>query len=402
MVRVQDSVPGVMLATATDPDTERAKDIFVARFGSFIIATDEEPAGPYGDTVAEIVRQLRADLRVLSVTEPEVEEYWCSSGDLYPSPTHEHGILTGHDAMHWLRFNDLVAFTVEVPEKNRRRLSQDDVVPTGYEVYWDGVFVLVMWKAPRDEMLGMSGGLVVEEILSEALDRAGLTLYVQGCTPDCDHRFVHTMIRLLPGPKGQDDVEYVASGNSVEVNALMPDVEEEDFGETLSLDLRISAGAFAKVKNVGRRILDVEEIARRNLDRLLDVNLYRAEIPVLGWKQRVRRRWEMRSWRRESNRFIAQLWLALSIIELLRRRWMSDRQRFEDDVAERGLNVLYARDHADDASQIESLGLDLMRSAVEDAAERLDRRALVTVTGVAAIAGGLAGAVFGALAGGIF
>jgi hypothetical protein len=99
---------------------------------------------------------------------------------------------------------------------------------------------------------------------------------------------------------------------------------------------------------------------------------------------------------------IAQLWIALSVIERLRRTWSADRFDFDRDAREHGLDKLYVQDHADDAARIESLDLGLMRAAVEEGAERLDQRALVRITGVAAIAGALAGAVFGALAGHVF
>ena len=394
--------PSITLATPKDAAPNRARDTAVARFGSFIMASDAEPTHPYDDMIKNAVRQIREDSRVLSVTEPHVEEYWCSTGDLYPSPTDEHGILTGHDAMHWIRFSDYMSFTVEVPEKNQPRLSEDDTIPTHYEVLWDGMIVLVTWRAPRGTLLGMSGGQIVEDILTEALERAGFTLYVQACEPECDHRFVHTAIRLLPGAEEQGDIEYVKSTRYAEINALLPPMGEEDYAEALYLDLRTSAAAFTELKNVGRRILDVEHIARINLDRLLSLSCTRAELPLLGRKERLERRWNLRGWRRDSNRLIAQVWRALANIELLRRGWAGERFDFEGDVTERGLSDLYVRDHADDASRIESLDLDLMRAAVESAAERLDKRALVTVTGVAAIAGALAGAIFGALAGGLF
>jgi hypothetical protein len=309
--------------------------------------------------------------------------------------------MTGHDALYWLRFSGLVAFSVEVPAKNQPRMSERDTVPTHYEVYWDGMLVLVTWRSPRHESLGISGGQIVEEILRKALEQAGFTLYVQGCKPDCSYTFAHTEIRLIPGREDQDDIEYAESGFYAEVNALMPSMEEEEYGEALFSDLRVPIWSFAELKNVGTRILDAEEVARANLDHLLSLSCDRAELALLGRKERLERRWDLRRWRRDSNRSIAQVWRALAIIELLRRQWTAKRFDFEKLVAERGLGKLFVRDHADEPSRIESLELDLMRAAVESASERLDKRALVTVTGVAAIAGGVAGAVFGALASGL-
>lgn len=144
----------------------------------------------------------------------------------------------------------------------------------------------------------------------------------------------------------------------------------------------------------GRHVLDIETNARKELDELLSQNVARASIFQLAWKEQVAQRWHRRHWRRESRRLIAELWLSLSVIERLRRRWNANRFDFDDEVKERGLDRLFLLDHADDAARIESLNLDLMRSTVEDGAERIDQHALVAVTGVAAVTG----AVFGALA----
>jgi hypothetical protein len=58
---------------------------------------------------------------------------------------------------------------------------------------------------------------------------------------------------------------------------------------------------------------------------------------------------------------------------------------------------LFLRDYSDDVARVASLDLELIRSGVEQAAQRLDSRAIVSGTVAAAIAGAAAGAVVGAI-----
>jgi hypothetical protein len=74
----------------------------------------------------------------------------------------------------------------------------------------------------------------------------------------------------------------------------------------------------------------------------------------------------------------------------------------EDGTKERGISKLFERDHADDVARVVGLDLGMTRSAMEEVAQRLDSRALVAVTGTATIAGGAAGAIFGAIAAHVF
>jgi hypothetical protein len=50
---------------------------------------------------------------------------------------------------------------------------------------WDGVFVMASWQMASGEAIGMSGGQIVRDILSEALDKVDCELYVQECSPGC-------------------------------------------------------------------------------------------------------------------------------------------------------------------------------------------------------------------------
>jgi hypothetical protein len=356
----------------------------------------EEPADGIVERVADA---LKADSRVVQVDAPPQEDSWCTSEVLYPSPipTEEGvGVDTWNYHLHSFRFGAPMRFTVAVPPKNQPRMTEGDELPTSYEVWWDGVVILTSWRLPASEPIGLSGGHVIEEILSDALEREGFGLYVQGCSANCTAGYAHTTLRLLPSEGKHDEVQYVESMFVNEVTALVPGPLAA-MPETLYLDLRIPAGQFTVVKNLGRRILDLEATARRSLDGLLSLGTDRTELPLLSRRDRARQRWRLRHWRAQSRRRVAELWRALSLIERLRRQWAGERFEFDDTTSSRGLRRLFARDHAGEVARIESLDLGLMRAAVEEAASQMDRRALVRVTGAGAIAGGVAGTIFGLL-----
>jgi hypothetical protein len=240
----------------------------VARFGSFLMAAPGPIEAPAVDAIKKVLTEISADSRVVSVKAPKFEEAWCSSGLLYPSPPYEERISTWHHHLHWLRFSHPMSFCVEVPEKNQRRWVEKDTLPTSYEVWWDGVVVLTSWRIAAGKPLGLSGGHVVEDILGEALARAGFELYAQSCSPGCSYGYAHTSLRLLSAPIGQEEIDYIDGKYAGEVIARVPGRQSDMVGDVYR-DLQVSAHEFTKVKNVGRHILDIEGNARSYLDRLL-------------------------------------------------------------------------------------------------------------------------------------
>jgi hypothetical protein len=368
------------------PPTER-----VARFGSFVMTVPHPIDTRLTSAIKGAVKEIRADSRVVSISVPDLEEDWCASGILYPSPMREKRIDTWNHHLHWIRFNSPVRFEVEVPAKNQRSLTEGDSLPTRYLVLWDGMVIVTSWLVPAGQPIGLSGGHVVQGILEEALDRAGYELYVQECSPSCDHGYAHTTLRITNVPSGGERAEYVKGRAWSEVKASVP--VGRDQMTYVFYDMRAAAISFTKVKNIGRHILDIEANVRKDLDGLLSQSVTLASLFRLGLKERTKRRWKLRRWRRESRRLIAELWLSLAVIERLHRRWNGERFDFDSEVRDRGLHLLFLLDHADDAARIESLDLGLIRSTVEEGAERIDQRALITVTGIAAVTGAICGAL---------
>jgi hypothetical protein len=153
------------------------------------------------------------------------------------------------------------------------------------------------------------------------------------------------------------------------------------------------------MKNAGRRLLDIEDAARVDLDVLLSLWHRRTKLNVQPFKS-LRQRWGFTGWRRRSRRLIARLWIEISDMEMLVRQWAERRYYLERGVEEGNKVVLLQRDYANDVRAIESLNLSLIQSAVEQASQRLDNRATAVATAYGALAGGIAGVIAALLSGG--
>jgi len=384
------------------PHEEEAGDgadqtVLHCRFGSFVLTSDTPFARPYKKTLDDVIASLDQDPRVVDSEPPNpFEEDWCQSGTIYPSPSSGFELVSGADRLYSLRFNRPLRISVEVPEKNQRRIVEGDALPTRYEALWHGELALVTWRANGMGRAPMSGGHVVADVLSDALKGLGLRLYVQGCHPGCSYQFAHTTLRVRPDPSNQS-VRYRPEHWYSHVAANVGPAPDDVLAQYLFTDIRTTAEDFTEMKNLGRRILESETDGRDSLDSLMKINYQRAEIPTLGPIDRQIARWHLRGWRKKSRRLIARVWLTLSNLEALQRRWQNTLFQFEEQLDERGLRPLFELDYADEVAGVKSLDPGLLRSGVQEAAKQLDSRVLVTVTAIAGVAGGLAGALVGAI-----
>ena len=379
---------------------DESQTSLVGRFGSFILTSEEPFDPPHAETLEAISDSLEKDSRVTDVAQPEhIEDAWCIRRRIFPAPAEDEGLVSGLDALQALHFSDSLTLSVTVPKKNQPLRSDDDDVPTEYTVVWNGMFALVTWRTSESKHLPLSGGHIVVSILRDALKQLGLRLYVQGCNPGCTHEFAHTDIRFVPDDTDPDDIEYMPSANWGEVRATTPIMPDKALAEYAFLDIVGTAREFTILKNLGRRILEAEQDGRARLSALMKINYARARLPTLSPVERLKAHWAAKGWLRRSRFLIAHIWLTLSNLELLRREWTAVRFGFEEGANERGKRLLFERDYADEVDRVESLDLELMRSGVQEMAERLDSRALLRVTAVAAVAGAIAGGVVGGVIG---
>jgi hypothetical protein len=375
--------------------TEGIRTDLVGRFGSFLLASSEPFEPPFAKTVEAITSSLEADSRVVSVRPPEdTQEGWCIARQIFPSPGDEEGLVSGRDVLQTLQFGDFFLLSIKL-----HVWPEDEGVPAQYTVAWDGFLAVVTWRLRSEESTSQFEGHVVKEILGEALERLGLRLYLQGCNPDCTHKFAHTNVRFIPKPDNSEGFEYVEGEHWGEAEVRTPLMEDDELTSYFFMDLLLPMRSFAVLKNVGRRILEAETDGRVKLSELMQVNYRRARLQTLPFHKRTKARWASRGWLRRSHFLIARMWLTLANIEQLRREWGTLRFSFESTSNERGKRRLFERDYADEVDRVQSLDLELMRAAVQEMAERLDSRALLRVTAIAAVLGAIAGGLIAGFAG---
>ncbi|MGD9712759.1 MAG: hypothetical protein AB7V46_11900 [Thermomicrobiales bacterium] len=382
--------------TQQESDSDALDTELVAKFGSFFLTSAKPFEQPYLQILEAVTESLEQDPRVQSVQiSEELDEWWCLPRRVFPSPADEDGIATDSDAVHTLQLGSYLLISVQ-----RHAYSEGE--SSRYLIAWDGFLAVVAWRVPRDDLLATFEGDEAKEILGEALDRLNLQLYLQGCNPDCEHKFAHTTVRFAPQAKGVDGLSYSDSENPFEVEARAPEMEDEALVDWLFTDLLVPIRSFAILKNLGRRILESELDSRARLSELMQFSFRRVQVRTAPPMERIRLHWHERGSLREARLLIARVWLMLANIEAHRRNWAGQRFQFERASTERGLRMLFERDYADEVDRVDSLDLVPIRSAVEEVAERLDSRALLQVTAVAAVAGAIAGGLIGGLASGGF
>lgn len=381
-------------AGTQDEVAETGKQV-VGRFGSFLL-TAPEFAKPYRAVYEALAAALEEDPRVAQVqVDPEYDDQWSHVYRMYPRPKSAEAIDTGSDSLDVMCFASPIRFSADIPEKNQRRVLEQDRIPTHYEVLWDGSMCLVTWTIGHDEVIPMSGGHVIADILGDAARRSGFTFFIQACSPGCKHGFAHTSLRFVAKEGGR--IEYDATAVPSEVGVRIRSTA--DPAERFFWNQRTTHQAFTELKNQGRRLLDIEKAARLSLERAMVINYSRASLTREAPWRALRDRWATRRWARDLRFEISRVWLLVTQMEALRREWAQERFRFDAATEEAGSALLYTADYADEVDRVESLDPELMRSAVGEAAERLDSQALLRVTLVAALAGGGAGAVLGAIVG---
>ena len=166
-------------------------------------------------------------------TAPELDAAWSPELIIYISldageDIAESHALEGTRHVHAQMFSDPIAFQLHVPAKNQPKVFDSDTIPSeDYFVLWDGGNLLVGWEQPAGGHVGSSGGHIVEEVVEQAVERAGVDLMVQACNPDCACVFLHTAIHAVVQPELATDWYISRSGDDSQLmEAVISDVDD--------------------------------------------------------------------------------------------------------------------------------------------------------------------------------
>lgn len=359
--------------------------------------------GEYGTDIHQLIEDtvgiLRGDSRVTEIVKPDVDVNWMNVEGYWPhcANPHAESLLDGSDRMRVPIFSHPIVFRIRVPRKNQPTFwPGDEPASEEYVASWNGCAVVVGWRQPDRREISKSGGHPVFEILTSCAQTQGRACYVQACNPACQYQFVHTDMRMHEREENTD-IKFEGRGEGEWAAQfsmpIFPSIDEA-MG-WLNLTMSLVAEPFARYKNIGRRILDIEAACRHDLDGLLWSLSQHSYVDILApwrWFHVVRRR-------RGERRAIGRLWIFLANLERLQRMWNHESMKLWEDYAEgsveQDLVRLFDRDVSEGA-EVGSLDLSLIREAVGQASSRLDNRAVVAATAWGALAGGIAGAAAGA------
>jgi len=181
-------------------------------------------------------------------------------------------------------------------------------------------------------------------------------------------------------------------------NAEIDSSDLEEASDAVFFELISPLDTFTGMKNLERRLIDLEVLTRNTLDELLSIHYVRTQTLELNRLKSLKRRWEERGWRRTSRKLLARAWYCLADIEGLKRRWTRKRLEFDRRTEQTNSLPLFDTDYTRDASLMEALDFKDLRGAIDSISTNLDNRAIVFATA----GGALAGAIAGAIASGLF
>lgn len=375
---------------------------YFGRFGTFFLDQGHSKKSPTR-VHNDLMESLKSDSRVVNVIGADPRPAWSAVWTAFPEDRRGDAddLLSGKDHFHPLELSDSITFEAYVPIKNQPKFGEiDDISTDRYWASWDGITLVVIWKREGDSRIpARSAGHVIEDVLRTAAERTGGRLVVQACSTGCTNMFAHRDLRITQWNLDEGEKKRLVFDG---VQSRLVDLRIHTDGTPLQLSAEIHSqieqpsAHFAKFKNLSRRIVDIEHLARDLVDELLLLDYQSLEQsrrnPFVRFGRFSANIWRALRGRGEGRRgreIIASLWIAMSRVESLQRDWLQVQRRFTESSLLRGRSVLYDIDRKDDDTAVPAINTQFVRAAVEHKATRRDSR-LVTL---ATIGGGVAGAI---------
>ncbi|MFJ4785698.1 hypothetical protein [Streptomyces sp. NPDC088794] len=382
----------------TNPNAPENSDTFLCRIGTIFLLSPEKKE--FDEYANDLKGALQDDPRVQWVKQPRLNTDFCSHLAVYPNSENSNSdaVMHGSDALRAVQLDRPLLFKIVVPIKNQPKHHHADDIPTDtYWIAWDGVVVMVLWRHEATS-IPQSGGQIVMQVLEQACEAIGLGAFNQACSPACTNVFMHSdlIVRQL---EDANDCK-VESVDRTTVNITAPVSDEP---EGVLFDLFYTFGRtsliFARQKNLGRRIIDLEAEAWGRASHLLSHYSAHVEASAAPIRKRIKMRWGNRGWRREVRSLSAQTWVCMTGIEVMMRRWSELKNDFSDEVSEGSSMPIFEMDYSDEVKVIESIDLSRLESVSNQVESRLDNRLISFATAGGAISGAITGALVTLLGG---
>jgi hypothetical protein len=297
----------------------------------------------------------------------------------------------GSGAFNAISFDQLLFFKIVVPIKNQPKHHDADDIPTDtYWVAWNGLTAFILWKHEGD-LVPLSGGHVVLEILQDAAERCGLSVYNQACSPGCTNVFLHTTL-VVSKEEDQEEFEVIdADGNHISV--AVPDLpDEEDVLYEIAYHLGYAAEHFSRRKNISRKLANLESLTTEQLQSLLVDYSGHAETAAKPFRGNLKEKWGDRSWRKHARLHSARVWLGASTMESFIHDWHEQDAEFQQELSP-GFAAIFAGDSRRDGVTVSSINISRLTEICAQVEKRFDTAVLSWATAGGAIAGAIAGSL---------
>lgn len=391
--------------TAEDAlEIQAPTQLWWARFGTFIF--DDHTPDDLADLRPKLAEQLKKDLRVTRAMPISGRTFWDSIDTFYPPIVNDDDdLLSGADHVHAAQFGNPIVFTVHVPAKNQPEVNGHSATVEDYQVAWDGWTAVVAWRrVPSEVVPPIAAGQVIVDVLRDALAALDSSLMVQACIPGCHHLFAHTDMKVSVQKAEGHRIEWGPSNSTMSVDVRIQSEHVDDYGLAYQLqsEIAIAAETFALMKNLARRILNLEQSARSKTAMLLRYEYAALERADVGFWKRIGHGFQDawlslmgRGRGRPAKRLIAELWLQMAAIESLQVAFRDARRNHADSIDSPALQALFEADLKADEAGVDEIDASFARAAIESKSARLDTRVVVAATLAAAVVGSAIGAAIG-------
>lgn len=302
--------------------------------------------------------------------------------------------------IHALAVHPPIRFTVQIPRRVQiRGDANEESIPTDeYWVAWDGILLVVLWRPEGDNPYGSGGGLAVIKLLEDVAEKAGSSLHVEPCGPNCNYPFVHRDILLarVAGDDRTDDRRpaFEESGRWLSTLAVHDEPKSPYSAAALIFSqVRMVSYHYANLRSDGRAISETEKTARLDLRNLLAIYHDAAALGHIANPKSWKARWKQRGRKRQIERLIARLWLSLSAMESRRHDWNNSKLRYDKAASIQGLDQIYRHEYQDEINNVSALEVRSIEASVNYASSHVNNQSVVAATAIGAVAGAIIGAL---------
>jgi hypothetical protein len=246
--------------------------------------------------------------------------------------------------------------------------------------------------------LSRPAGLLVQDIINDAVEKCGDEFRTVACSPNCDYPFSHSDLVIKTVSEGEVTkfhdpvVDYM-----IGVDLAAPH-DPDRAVRVLHRSIGFVSWQFARMRSDGQTMEAASWQAHLDVTRLLELNYVWAVACAKPFLKSLRERWNLRGSRREERKMVARICLDLATIEHVRAGWSRTQKVYEDSAQKGNVGVIFSHEYGLSLNAMSTIELAEAHAAIERVTGSLDTRSLILVTAIASIIGAVIGALIATFA----